>query len=38
LEIKSPISCKKKPIVDDETGVLNLSYLKYEIGKISSIL
>lgn len=34
LEIKCPISCKKKPIVDDETGVLNLSYLKYENGKI----
>jgi len=34
LEIKCPISCKKKPIVNDETGVLNLSYLKYENGKI----
>lgn len=34
LEIKCPISCKNKPIVDDETGVLNLKYLKYENGKI----
>lgn len=34
LEIKCPISCKNKPIVDEDTGNLNLKYLKYENGKV----
>jgi len=34
LEIKCPISCKNKHIVDEDTGTLNLKYLKYENGKV----
>lgn len=34
LKIKYRISYKNKPITDKQIGVLNLSYLKYENGKI----
>lgn len=33
LEIKCPI-CNYKPILDEDTGNLNLKYLKYENGKV----
>lgn len=34
LEIKCPISCKNKSMVEEGTGTLNLKYLKYENGKV----
>jgi len=34
LEIKCPISCKSKLIIDHENKICNISYLKYENNKI----
>lgn len=34
MEIDCPKSSKNRPFIDEETGIINFNYLKYENGEI----